>query len=138
MLYIDKGRYEEGARELESWLEGEPWDNDARCVQAQAYIELRRWDPEVKLLQSVVEKEPGFHRAWASMADLQGRVGQLDVARQCWQEVIRLATEHGTPNDEYAQLGRQMLPQIDAKIRERQERQKNQGTAPQPPPEPPR
>jgi len=138
MLYVDKGRYEEGVVALERWLEGESWDADASCVLAQAYIELKRWEDAAKLLERVIREEPKFHRAWASMADLQGRVGQLEVARNCWLEVIKIAQELNSPDDDYAKIARDMLPQIDAALRRRAERQQGQPTPPKPPENPPR
>ncbi|GEM_PF-513318 len=89
-----RGAWDDAARSFEAVLAlhpPEPQNSTARYDLAIAYAGLRRYDDAASQLRAALRADPGFLAAWANLAAIDLRRGDLAEARDAARRLLALA-----------------------------------------------
>lgn len=96
-LYMDLGRFEEAARDLEQYTQDRTnqLDLEAFVFLGMTYVELKKPKEAEATLAYVVKQNPAEVRAWAALGQLYMSNGFLEPAKSALNKVLELQAAAG-------------------------------------------
>lgn len=64
------------------------WSYKAAFDLAGCLSSGRRWSEAAQVYEQILQRDPEFHRARLALADIYGRTGQIDLAKQAYLHVL--------------------------------------------------
>ena len=112
---IERGKAEEAAKILSTWLRDHPRDVRARDYLAAAYFEMGAYDEALAALDQVVREWPDKARCWCNYAMVLRKLGRLDEAYEAAVEAAEIDPEYRRAQVELRKIRRLMrLPTCSA------------------------
>lgn len=105
-LYARQGKPSKAIELLERALEREPESIEAQYRLALCYLHQRRFESAIELLEAVHEAKPDYDYglAYLRLAEAQQHVGNIERARQVYEQMLRFYPSHPEASYKYALL----------------------------------
>lgn len=87
-IYIDQGKLELAAHELELAIQGYPYKADTRNELGSVYYKQGRFDLAEEQLREAIRLDPGFYRPYYNLGVLYTRLGRIEDAIHAYQDAL--------------------------------------------------
>ena len=86
---------EDKIKQLENLLETDPTDHLGFFMLGKLYLDTNQYDKAAAAFEKCLELQPDYSAAWRFLGDSQRLAGNIDKARQVYEQGIAVADERG-------------------------------------------